>query len=72
MIIQLLFSNSQGAFDLTKGLVNTKSDPLINSKLGKFQLEQKQVSSVQIIPVNISESVRIQTLLIFGMCLFHR
>ena len=72
MICQLLFNNSQDALDLTKGLVIIEGCPLINSKLGKSQLEQKQVSSVQIIPVNISESVRIQTLLIFGMCLFHR
>ena len=42
MIIQLLFSNSQGALDLTKGLVNTKSDPLINSKLGKSQPVQNK------------------------------
>ena len=72
MLSQLLFSNSQCALDLTKGLVNAESSPLINSKLGKFQLEQKQVSSVQIIPVNISEAVRIQILPRFGMCLFHR
>ena len=72
MLSQLLFSNSQYALDLTKGLVNAEGGPLINSKLGKSQLEQKQVSSVQIIPVNISEAVRIQILLGFGMCLFHR
>ena len=39
MLSQLLFSNSQGALALTKGLVNIEGGPLINSKLGKSQLE---------------------------------
>ena len=41
MLIQLLFRNSQGALDLTKGFVNTNSDPLIDSKFGKSQPVQK-------------------------------
>ena len=41
MLIQLLFRNSQGTLDLTKGLVNTNSDLLIDSKFGKSQPVQK-------------------------------
>ena len=41
MLSQLLFSKSQGALYLTKGLVNAKDGPLIDSKLGKSQLVQK-------------------------------
>ena len=39
ILSQSLFSNSQGALDLIKGLVNIEGGPLINSKLGKSQLE---------------------------------
>ena len=41
MLSQLLFRNSQGTLDLTKGLVNTNSDLLIDSKFGKSQPVQK-------------------------------
>ena len=41
MLSQLLFSKSQGALYLKKGLVNAKGGPLIDSKLGKSQLVQK-------------------------------
>ena len=39
ILSQLVFINSHGALDLTKGLVNIKGSSLINSKLDKYQLE---------------------------------